>query len=245
MLQPPQTGFGRTTNEFYHGNPAVEIVMIGGPYGDAVARRLGRPPPESSSAAARLRATEEPCARKILSTLATRAYRRPVTDDGSRAAARLLSRRARRTAASTRASSAASSGFSRAPSFLFRVERAAATGWRPAPLSAGRLDLASRLSFFLWGSIPDDELLNAGGARQVEGSAVLEQQVRRMLRDPRSKALVDNFASRWLELGKLPGVVPDTELYREFDENLRDAMEQETKLFVATSCRTIAASSSC
>ena len=121
-----------------------------------------------------------------------------------------------------------------APSFLFRIER------EPAGLATGAayrlsdLDLASRLSFFLWSSIPDDELRNAAVRGQLSDPAVLEQQVQRMLRDPRSKALVDNFASRWLELSKLPGVVPDTELYPEFDENLRDAMEQETRLFVGS-----------
>ena len=90
------------------------------------------------------------------------------------------------------------------------------------------------MSFFLWSSIPDDELLNAAIRGKLKDPTVLEQQVRRMLRDPRSRALVDNFANRWLELSKLPGVVPDTDLYPEFDENLRDAMAQETQLFVAS-----------
>jgi len=86
----------------------------------------------------------------------------------------------------------------------------------------------------LWGSIPDDELREAAVRGTLNDPAALEKQVQRMLRDPRSKALVDNFASRWLELSKLAGVVPDTELYPEFDENLRDAMEQETKLFIGS-----------
>jgi hypothetical protein len=121
-----------------------------------------------------------------------------------------------------------------APSFLFRIER------EPAGTAAGvayrlsDLDLASRLSFFLWSSIPDDELRDAAVRGALNEPAALDQQVRRMLRDSRSKALVDNFASRWLELSKISGVVPDTELYPEFDENLRDAMEQETKLFVGS-----------
>jgi hypothetical protein len=108
----------------------------------------------------------------------------------------------------------------------------------PAGLAAGSayrlndLDLASRLSFFLWSSIPDDELREAAVRGKLSDPAVLEQQVQRMLRDQRSNALVDSFATRWLELSKIAGVVPDTELYPEFDENLRDAMEQETKLFV-------------
>ncbi len=124
-----------------------------------------------------------------------------------------------------------------APSFLFRVER------EPAGLAAGSayrlsdLDLASRLSFFLWSSIPDDELREAAVRGALTDPVALERHVQRMLRDPRSKAVTDSFVSRWLELSKLSGVVPDTELYSEFDENLRDAMEQETKLFVGNQVR--------
>jgi hypothetical protein len=95
------------------------------------------------------------------------------------------------------------------------------------------LQLASRLSFFLWSSIPDDELLNVASQGQLGVPTVLKQQVQRMLRDPRSRALVDGFANRWLGLSKLAGLTPDTDLYREFDENLREAMAKETQLFVA------------
>ncbi|MGH9200891.1 MAG: DUF1592 domain-containing protein, partial [Vicinamibacterales bacterium] len=243
VLQPPQTGFGRTTNEYYHGNPAVELVSIGGPYGvsatgDSPSRRkvfICRP---------RDAASEEPCARKILSTLATRAYRRPVSD--AEIATLMDFYKAGRTLRlvtprSGQASGSFDAGIQRgierilaAPSFLFRIER------EPAGLAAGSayrvsdLDLASRLSFFLWSSIPDDALRAAAVRGKLTDPVALEQQVQRMLRDPRSSALVDNFASRWLELGKIAGVVPDTELYPEFDENLRDAMQQETRLFVGS-----------
>src|SRR4029077_13355075 len=115
-----------------------------------------------------------------------------------------------------------------APSFLFRIEREPAGMAAGSAYRLGDLDLASRLSFFLWSSVPDDELRDAAVRGKLSDPAGLEQQVQRMLRGPRSKALVDNFATRWLELSKLAGVVPDTELYPEFDENLRDAMEQET-----------------
>lgn len=235
ILQPPQTGFGRTTNEYYHGNPAVEIVSIGGPYGaptlgDSISRRkvfICRPTDAAS---------EEPCARKILSTLATRAYRRPVTERDMQVLLDFYK--------AARADADFDEGIRRgverilaAPSFLFRVEG------EPAGLVAGSayrlsdLDLASRLSFFLWSSIPDDELREAAVRGSLSDRLVLERQVQRMLRDPRSKALTDSFVSRWLELSKLSGVVPDTELYSEFDENLRDAMEQETKLFVGSQVR--------
>jgi hypothetical protein len=90
------------------------------------------------------------------------------------------------------------------------------------------------LSFFLWASIPDEELLNVALNGTLTDPAVLAQQVRRMLRDPRSRSLVDSFATRWLELNKLSGLVPDSAVYPEFDENLRDAMKQETQLFIAS-----------
>ncbi len=235
ILQPPQTGFGRTTNEYYHGNPAVEIVSIGGPYGvGAAAASASRHPvftcrPKDAAA-------EEPCARKILSTLAARAYRRPLTDADLQPLMQFYK--------AGRAEEGFDAGVRRgierilaAPSFLFRIEREPAGLPSGTPYRLGDLDLASRLSFFLWSSIPDDELRNAAVNGQLTDPAGLERQVGRMLRDPRSRALVDGFASRWLELTKLSGAVPDTELYPEFDENLREAMEQETKLFIADQMR--------
>jgi hypothetical protein len=235
VLQPPQTGFGRTTNEYYHGNPAVEIVSIGGPYGvpatgDSPGRRkvfICRPKEVAS---------EESCARRILSTLAARAYRRPVTDSDIRTLLEFY----RMGHAEGSFDAGIQRGIERilaGPSFLIRIER------EPAGMAAGStyrvndLDLASRLSFFLWSSIPDDELREAAARGTLNDPGVLERQVQRMLRDPRANALVDNFAGRWLELSKIAGVVPDTELYPEFDENLRDAMEQETKLFVGGQIR--------
>ena len=243
VLQPPQTGFGRTTNEYYHGNPAVEIVSIGGPYGvpaagDAPSRQkvfICLPRVESRGSP-KDRPAEEPCAKRILSTIATRAYRRPVTDRDLETLLGFYN--------VGQAEGGFAAGIQRAierilaaPSFLFRIEH------EPAGLPAGSayrlsdLDVASRLSFFLWSSIPDDTLREAAVRGTLHDPAALEQQVQRMLRDPRSKAVVDSFVSRWLELSKLAGVVPDTELYSEFDENLRDAMEQETKMFVGSQLR--------
>jgi len=235
ILQPPQTGFGRTTNEYYHGNPAVEIVSIGGPYG---APAVGDSPSRRRMFVCRPKtvAEEEPCARTILSTLAARAYRRPVTDRDLQPLLDFYS--------SARADGGFDAGIQRgverilaAPSFLFRIEHEPAGAAAGTAYRLSDLELASRLSFFLWSSIPDDELRNAAARGSLRDPAALEQQVRRMLRDPRSSALVDNFAARWLELSKLPGVVPDTELYPEFDENLRDAMQQETRLFVGSQLR--------
>ena len=97
--------------------------------------------------------------------------------------------------------------------------------------------MASRLSFFLWSSIPDDELLDVAIRGKLGDPTVLARQVRRMLADPRSQALVDNFATQWLSLGKLAGIVPDVDVYPEFDENLREAMQQETRRFIGSQLR--------
>ena len=234
VLQPPQTGFGRTTNEYYHGQPAVETVSIGGPYGApapgrSTSRRLVftcRPATGSSS-------DEEPCARTILSSLATRAYRRPLAD----AEVQTLLRFYKEGRADATFDAGIQRGIERilaAPSFLFRIERPPAATAPGAAYRLRDLELASRLSFFLWSSIPDDELRDLAARGKLSDPSVLRRQVTRMLRDRRADALVDNFATRWLELGKLAGAVPDTELYPEFDENLRDAMAQETKQFIAS-----------
>jgi len=124
-----------------------------------------------------------------------------------------------------------------APSFIFRIQR------EPAQVASGSvyrlsdLDLASRLSFFLWSSVPDEELLRLAIDGKLRAPVTVEQQVRRMLRDARSQALVHGFATRWLELNKLAGVVPDTDLYPEFDENLRADMAEETRAFLGKALR--------
>ena len=226
VLQPPQTGFGRTTNELYYGYPALKTVSIGGPFKVAgpglspTRRALFVCTPKDA-------ADEAPCAKKILSTIATRAYRRPVSEAELQVILGFYT--AGRTEEQT-FDAGIQRGLERilaAPSFIFRVNSRASAD----------LDLASRLSFFLWSTIPDAELLNTAIRGKLSDPAVLEQQVRRMLRDERAQALVDGFATRWLELSKLAGVVPDTHLYPEFDENLREAMATETKLFVADQIR--------
>src|SRR5262249_28355561 len=235
ILQPPQTGFGRTTNEYYHGNPAVEVLSIGGPYsaaaaGDSAARRLVFICPPQNAA------DHAPCARKIVTTRASRAYRRPATEADVKTLLEFF--------AAGRAEGDFDAGIQRAiermlaaPSFLFRIEREPAGLTPGSAYRLGDLDVASRLSFFLWSSLPDDELRDAAVRGAFADPAQLERQGPRVLRDARSNALVDTFVSRWLELSKLPGVVPDTGLYPEFDENLRESMEQETKLFVASQLR--------
>ena len=235
ILQPPQRGFARTTNELYYGEPAVDSVLIGGPYRGAVAadtpsrRKVFVCRPTNS-------ASEEPCAKRILSTLARRAYRRPVTDAEVQTLLGFYK--------AGRSEGGFDAGIQRglrrilaAPSFLFRIEREPANIAPGTPYRLTDVDLASRLSFFLWSSIPDDELLDAAVAGRLQDPAVMEQQVRRMLRDPRAQALVDNFANQWLKLGKIAGMVPDVDEFPDFDENLRDALRQETKLFIGSQLR--------
>jgi len=235
VLQPPQRGFARTTNELYYGEPAVDTVLIGGPYGgigttDTPSRRRVFVCHPTNAA------SEEPCAKRILSTLASRAYRRPVTD------AEVLTLLGFFVAG--RAEGGFDAGIQRglrrilaAPSFLFRIEREPANSTSGTPYRISDVDLASRLSFFLWSSIPDEELLDAAVRGRFKDPAVLERQVRRMLRDPRSQALVDNFANQWLKLGKIAGLVPDVNEFPDFDENLREAVRQETRLFIGSQLR--------
>ena len=117
------------------------------------------------------------------------------------------------------------------PEFLFRVEQDPAGVPPNTAYRVSDLELASRLSFFLWSSIPDDELLDVAIAGKLHEPAVLERQVRRMLADSRSRALVTNFASQWLHLRNLDSITPDMRLFPDFDDNLRQAFRQETELF--------------
>jgi cytochrome c5 len=235
VQQPPQRGFARTTNELYFGDPGIESMLIGGPYeakrpNDTPSRRrifVCRPTNRSSEAT---------CARKILSTLARRAYRRPVRP--AEVATLMDFYQAARSEGGFEAG--IQRGLRRilsAPSFLFRVEHEPANLPAEVPYRLDALALASRLSFFLWSSLPDDELLDLAARGTLADPVVLERQVRRMLHDPRSQALVENFANQWLKLGRLAGVVPDVDEFPDFDENLREALQQETKLFVSSQLR--------
>ncbi len=123
------------------------------------------------------------------------------------------------------------------PEFLFRIERDPAGAAPGAPYRLTDLELASRLSFFLWSSIPDEELLVAAERGRLSDPGVLESQVRRMLADPRASALVDNFAGQWLSLRSVEGIAPDPNLFPGFDENLREALRRETELFFESQLR--------
>jgi len=179
---------------------------------------------------------EEACARKILSTLAGRAYRRPIADD--EVPSLLVPYHSGRSEEGFEAGIEwALQRILVSPEFLFRIEQ------DPENLEAGTaypisdLELASRLSFFLWSSIPDEPLLAVAVKGQLKDSAVLEKQVGRMLRDSRSRALVSNFAGQWLYLRNMATVAPDLGEFPEFDENLREALQRETELFFESMLR--------
>jgi mono/diheme cytochrome c family protein len=179
---------------------------------------------------------EETCTRKILASLARRAYRRPVNDADVQALLGLY-RTGHSEGGFEAGIATALQGMLVDSEFLFRAERDPASA---TPGSASRisdLDLASRLAFFLWSSIPDDALLEAAERGKLHEPAVLEQQVRRMLADPRSKALVENFAGQWLYLRNMRSVMPDLGEFPDFDDNLREAFQKETELFFESMLR--------
>jgi hypothetical protein len=209
-------------------SPAVYQVSINGPYsakgaGDTPSRRrIFSAQPESP-------AEEDACARKILSTLAQRAYRRPV-NDADLAKPLEFFRTARAESGFEGGIEAALSAILVSPHFLFRVERDPAGVAPDTAYPITDLELAGRLSFFLWSSIPDDELLACAIRGELRQDDVLEKEVRRMLADPRSQSLVENFAGQWLHLRNLESFTPDLRLFPDFDDNLRRAFRKETEL---------------
>jgi mono/diheme cytochrome c family protein len=209
--------------------PSVYSLALTGPFnasgpGDTPSRRrifVCRPSKPSEEAS---------CARTILSTLARRAYRRPVTDTDLQAPLSFYKDR--------RAEDGFEAGIETAlrsilvaPEFLFRIEAEPTNVASNTPYRISDLELASRVSFFLWSSIPDDELLDLATRGKLKDPAVLEQQVRRMLADTRSSMLVSNFGGQWLHLRNLASFAPDPRTFPDFDDNLRQAFRRETELF--------------
>ena len=221
--QNTSVGFGRI-------EMAVDALDVVGPFGANA--------PERTASRDRVfvcrpatRAAEAACARRIVSTLARRAYRRPLTEADVTSLLSFYTQ--------GRAQGGFDTGIQWAvervlvsPDFLFRAEREPA-GVKPRTAYAvSDVELASRLSFFLWSSIPDDELLNAAVSGRLRTPANLEKQVRRMLADPRSSAFVDNFFGQWLWLRNVTASTPDPKVFQEFDDNLRDAFQRETSMFL-------------
>ncbi|HVG54680.1 MAG TPA: DUF1592 domain-containing protein [Vicinamibacterales bacterium] len=190
---------------------------------------------------------ETACAKTILSTLARRGFRRPVSETDLQS---LLASYAegRREGDFETGIERAVEGLLVSPEFLFRIEREpldSAVAWRNGPTSDPKttpnriyrisdLELASRLSFFLWSSIPDEALLEAASSGRLSNPAVLEQQVQRMLADPRAEALVSNFVGQWLFLRNLQAVLPDPRKDPDFDEDLRQGFRRETEMFTTS-----------
>ncbi len=181
-------------------------------------------------------AEDETCARQVLGTLARRAYRRAIT---VRDLEPLLGfyRTGHAAGGFESGIQFALEGLLVSPDFLLRVEHDPSHAAPGSAYRVGDVDLASRLSFFLWSSIPDDELLDLAGAGKLGEPHVLEQQVRRMLADSRASALVTNFASQWLFLRDLRVAAPDTQVFRDFDDSLRAAFQHETELFIESQLR--------
>jgi mono/diheme cytochrome c family protein len=211
------------------GMPQIRTLSITGPLnatgpGDTPSRRrifVCRP----ANAAG-----EERCASRILATLLHRAYRGQETATDAQ---RLMGfyRAGRKEMDFDRGIERALQRVLASPKFLVRVEHAPVGTEPGAVYGVSQLDLASRLSFFLWSSMPDDELLKIATEGRLRNPAVFEQQVRRMLADPRADAIVQNFAGQWLQLRNLKNSVPNEDLFPEFDDNLRQSFVRETELF--------------
>lgn len=209
--------------------PAVYSVSINGPYevkgpGDTPSRRrLMVCTPKGAG-------EEEACAKRILSTVMRRAYRRAVSEADARAPMRFFAE-GRKEGGFDHGLELALRAVLVSPEFLFRVEQDPANVARGEAYKLSDVALASRLSFFLWSSIPDDELLAAAIAGRLRQPGVLEAQVQRMLHDGRARAMVTNFAGQWLYLRNLASITPDMRLFPDFDDNLRQAFRKESELF--------------
>jgi len=216
----------------YRFFPHIGKLVIDGPYNakgasdTSARRRIFVCKPASA-------AQETACARQIVTSIARKAFRRPLKDQDTEILMGFYQR--------GRNAKDFDGGIEMAlrriladPEFVFRRET------EPATVAAGQtyrisdLELASRLSFFLWSSIPDDELLAVASQNKLRDPAVLEQQVKRMLKDPRSQQLVSNFAGQWLSLRALQSQTPVPSEYPDFDDVLRQAMRKETELFVGS-----------
>jgi hypothetical protein len=177
---------------------------------------------------------ETACATQIINNLARRAYRRPVTARDTELLLGFFQRGRNEGGDFDAGVEMALRRVLSDPEFIFRREVEPANVAPGGTYRISDLELASRLSFFIWSSIPDDELLRVAQAGTLRQTAVLEAQVRRMLKDPRSAALVDNFAGQWLGIRALQSQVPVAGMFPDFDDNLRNAMRKEMELYVGS-----------
>jgi hypothetical protein len=212
----------------WSGSPHLQSLTIAGPFHPANAsdtpsrRRIFVCRPDS-------RISEDACARQIVSTLARRAYRQPLASQDLETLLQFY-QSGKRDGGFESGIELALERILASPRFLFRVERDPAGAALGDTYRISDIELASRLSFFLWSSIPDDELLRLASESKLKNPVVFDRQVRRMLADPKSRALVDNFAGQWLQLRNLRNVQPNSDLFPDFDENLRQSFRRETEL---------------
>ena len=237
LPQPLQRGRVITNDQVYMGYANVGSVEIGGPYGSA------GPAKDTPSRRAifvcqpGLESEERACAARILSKIARPAYRRPVTEADERTLLEFFANGRREGGSFDHGIQFALERMLVDPDFLLRVHRPPAVPSEENYRVNG-LELASRLSFFLWSSIPDDRLLTLAERGRLTDSAVLEKEVRRMLADSRAiDALVNDFAAQWLNLRRVGEVVVDPQRYPNYDESLLQVFQRETELFVADTLR--------
>ena len=174
-------------------------------------------------------AEEAPCARKIVSSLLRQAYREPVADEDLQHVMQFYES-ARRDASFEGGIEAALERILASPKFVFRAEPDPAEAAPGTVYRVSGTDLASRLSFFLWSSIPDEKLLTEASQGKLREAAAVDSEIKRMLADPKADALVQNFAGQWLQLRNLRNVQPNTDEFPDFDDNLRQAFREETEL---------------
>ena len=252
LPQPLQRGRVLTNDQLYMDYASVGSVQIGGPYGTApAATALASATPSRRrifTCAPRLPAEEQACATKILSRMAQLAYRRPVANADVQTLLAFFDRGRADGKSFDAGIQFALERMLVDPDFLLRVYRDptnVASGFSRSVETPGSqinplsdVEVASRLSFFLWGSIPDERLIDLAARKELTKPAILEQQVRRMLADPRAiRALVDGFAAQWLNLRRVEEVVVDPDRYPNYDESLLQAFKEETELFIASTLR--------
>ncbi|MEY4641551.1 MAG: hypothetical protein RLZZ227_1545 [Pseudomonadota bacterium] len=215
------------------GMPRLEKAMVAGPY--AVSGVSDMAPREQIMVCEPATASEEEaCAREVLSNLARRAFRRSVTEDDIAAPLAFYNNERASGGDFDQGMRTAIARMIVSPFFLFRVETDGSDAAPGADQAVDGVALASRLSFFLWSSAPDDELLGIAEGGQLEDPATREEQVQRMLSDPRSDAFIENFVGQWLQLRNLEmRARPALLMFPDFDDNLRKAFRQETEMLFA------------
>jgi hypothetical protein len=237
LPQPAQLGRVISNDQVYMGNANIGSVQIGGPYNtQASATQTASRKAIYVCQPPKAVAEQRSCAATILSRMARLAYRRPVTKSDADTLLGFFDQGRQDGGSFDNGIQFALERMLVDPDFLLRVVRDPAA--KSAVYRLSDVELASRLSFFLWSSIPDDHLLTLAEHKELSNQQTLEKEVRRMLADPRATdALVNNFAAQWLNLRQVEDVVVDPTKYPNYDESLLQAFQQETEMFVGSTLR--------